>query len=208
MDITHMDRTAYDFLNLLGDVGGVLGILSTIFRLISTPFASFRLKAILSSRLFNLSAENRQLIFGEVKLSDERLKSHNLYESETGEILLDIPPFLSRDYLINYFLLCNKNAKFAKYKEIVDQGFSTFDQNLDLIFLTKRLKMHGITFYQRLTARERKLNSQLANLRPLQPQRTKAISSRNDSWEKIESITFQDIFGYAFMKRFQHHFDL
>ena len=35
LDITHTDRTSYDFLNMLGDVGGVLGILLTIFGWIS-----------------------------------------------------------------------------------------------------------------------------------------------------------------------------
>jgi len=69
LDITHTDRTSYDFLNMLGDVGGVLGILLTIFGWISSPFAIFRLKAILTSRLFNLSADNRKSIFGDYILS-------------------------------------------------------------------------------------------------------------------------------------------
>jgi len=69
LDILHTNRTSYDVLNMLGDVGGVLGILLTMFRLISSPFAMFRLKAILTSRLFNLSAENRKSIFGKYNLS-------------------------------------------------------------------------------------------------------------------------------------------
>ena len=69
LDILHTNRTSYDVLNMLGDVGGVLGILLTMFRLISSPFAMFRLKAILTSRLFNLSAEYRKSIFGEYNLS-------------------------------------------------------------------------------------------------------------------------------------------
>ena len=69
LDILHTDRTSYDVLNMLGDVGGILGLFLTIFRFISSPFAMFRLKAILTSRLFNLSAENRKSIFGKYNLS-------------------------------------------------------------------------------------------------------------------------------------------
>ena len=56
---------------MLGDVGGVLTILMGIFKVVSSPFATLRLKAILTNRLFNLSAENRQSIFGEASLSEK-----------------------------------------------------------------------------------------------------------------------------------------
>lgn len=59
MDIQHIDRTTYDFLNMMGDIGGIIQILIVIFGFIASPFAALKIKAILTNRLFHLSAENR-----------------------------------------------------------------------------------------------------------------------------------------------------
>ena len=59
MEVQHTDRTSYDFLNMMGDVGGVLEILLIIFNLIANSFSILRIKAIVTSRLFRLSAENQ-----------------------------------------------------------------------------------------------------------------------------------------------------
>ena len=59
MDIQHTDRTSYDVLNMMGDVGGVLEILLILFNLIAHSFSILRIKAIVTNRLFRLSAENQ-----------------------------------------------------------------------------------------------------------------------------------------------------
>ena len=59
MDIMHTDRATYDLLDMLGDVGGVMEILTTGFGLLASPFAILRIKAILTNRLFHLSSRNR-----------------------------------------------------------------------------------------------------------------------------------------------------
>jgi hypothetical protein len=55
---------------MLGDVGGVLEILMVMFRGFAYPFAILRMKAIITSKLFHLSADNRQSLLGKMKLSE------------------------------------------------------------------------------------------------------------------------------------------
>ena len=43
MDIQHIDRTSYDLLNMLSDVGGVLEILLVLFGALASPFALLRI---------------------------------------------------------------------------------------------------------------------------------------------------------------------
>jgi len=129
-------------------------------------------------------------LFGVVNIPEKTLRKYHLFKSEAGDVLVDVPRSLIRDYVAYLVCFCSQNKKFAKYKEIVDMGSQTFDQNLDLIFLIKRLKMNAMTCYQRLTAKERKLAAELANYRPLKPKIEYAISSLSNSFEKIESITF------------------
>jgi len=58
-DIKYTDRTSYDFLNLMGDVGGVLEILRLACNMIAFSFSVLKIKAIVTNRLFRLSAENQ-----------------------------------------------------------------------------------------------------------------------------------------------------
>ena len=140
-------------------------------------------------------------------MSEKQLKDHHLYKSRTGEILLDVHPFLIWNYIGYFCCICIKKTKFSKYKEITELGSATFKKNLDLIFLTKRLKMHSIAFYRRLSQKDRKLAAQLANLRPLQNEIDYSISSKTDNWEKIDDITFLDRFICAFQIRFSTYFE-
>jgi len=70
MDIHITDRTAYDCLDWMGDIGGVLEILMIICNAIACSFSILKIKAIVSNRLFRLSTENKQSIFGQVQLSE------------------------------------------------------------------------------------------------------------------------------------------
>jgi len=70
-DIKHTDRTAYDLLNWMGDIGGVLETLLLAFHAIIYYFSIIRIKALISNRLFRLSAENVKSIFGQVNLSEK-----------------------------------------------------------------------------------------------------------------------------------------
>ena len=92
------------------------------------------------------------------------MKEHHLYKSVDGQVLLEVPKSLICNYLA---YICCVKKKFGKYLEMIKMGSDTFDSNLDLIFLTKRLKMHAITFYKRISSKERRLSAMLANWRPL-----------------------------------------
>ena len=109
MDVEYIHRKSYDLLNMGVEIGGVLKVLMIIFSLIASPFAVVRIEAIITSRLFHLSMENKQEIFGELKLSkNDRLSDYNLHTSETGEILFSIPRNLTYDYVIYLCCLCCK----------------------------------------------------------------------------------------------------
>ena len=71
MDIYHTDRTSYDFINMMVDVNGVLKVLMIVFGMIASPFALLHIDAIVTNRLFHLSVENVQSIFGKDKLTDK-----------------------------------------------------------------------------------------------------------------------------------------
>ena len=71
MDIEHTDRTSYDFLNMMGDVGGVISILTITFGFLASPFAILKINAILTNRLFHLSSQNMETLFGEKRLTDK-----------------------------------------------------------------------------------------------------------------------------------------
>jgi len=51
LDVMHIDRTSYDFLNMMGDVGGVLEILNISFKILVSSFALLRIQTIFASRL-------------------------------------------------------------------------------------------------------------------------------------------------------------
>ena len=70
MDIYHTDRTTYDVLNMISDLGGILEILLVFFQQISSPFAAIAIGSFITKQLFHLSVENLQSIFSEVKPSD------------------------------------------------------------------------------------------------------------------------------------------
>ena len=116
----YTDRTAYDFLNWMGDVGGVLEILRLACNVIAYSFAIIRIKALVSNRMFRLSADNQQSIFGQVELSEKQLNDHNLNKSATGEILIGTPRNLTCEYIKHLCCcLCPKKRNFAKYKQII-----------------------------------------------------------------------------------------
>ena len=120
LDITYTDRTAYDCLNWMGDIGGVLEILLIACSSFASSFAVLRIKALVSSRMFRLSAENRQSIFGRVDLSEKQLNDHNLNKSATGEILIGIPRYLTWKYIKHFCCCqCHKKSNFAQYKQII-----------------------------------------------------------------------------------------
>ena len=120
MDVQYTDRTAYDFLNWMGDIGGVLEILLLACNAIAFPFSIIRIKTLISNRMFHLSAANQQSLFGRVDLSEKQLNDHNLNKSKTGEILIGIPSYMTLKY-IKHLCCClrRKKSNFAKYKQII-----------------------------------------------------------------------------------------
>ena len=64
-DIEYTDRSTYDLLNLVGDVGGVLEILLVVFSAIAGPLSEFVLKALVVNRFFHLPQRSREEVFGQ-----------------------------------------------------------------------------------------------------------------------------------------------
>ena len=119
-DIMYTDRTAYEFLHWMGDIGGVLEILLVAFNALACSFSIIRIKALVSNRMLRLSAENQQSKLGQVDLSEKQLNDHYLKKSATGEILIDVPPNLILKYIKHICCcLCHKKSNFAKYEQII-----------------------------------------------------------------------------------------
>ena len=91
MDIEYTDRTSYDLLNWMGDVGGVFETLFVACNVLAYFFSIFKIKAIVTNRLYRLSSENQKSIFGPIQLSDNQLKDYFLSKSATGETLISVP---------------------------------------------------------------------------------------------------------------------
>ena len=54
-DVTTTERTTYDVLDMISDIGGLLEICKVVFGVIAVKFSQVRLKALLTNRLFELS---------------------------------------------------------------------------------------------------------------------------------------------------------
>ena len=88
-----------------------------------------------------------------------------MYKAANGEIRLRVPPTLIYDYII-YLCGCRK-TKFGTYRALIARGFDNFNEDLDLINFTKRLRMYGVSLYFLLSSKQRRLAGQLTNFRPL-----------------------------------------
>ena len=55
LDVKHTERTTYDLLDMISDIGGVIEFCYIVFNLFAVQFSKVRLKALLTSRLFQLT---------------------------------------------------------------------------------------------------------------------------------------------------------
>lgn len=55
-DIVFTERATYDLLDWISDIGGMYEFLVTLFGLFTYKFASIRLKALMTNRLFHVTA--------------------------------------------------------------------------------------------------------------------------------------------------------
>ena len=53
-DIYKIERSTYDLLDLIGDVGGMLEFFLFTFKMLALPFQVFRLYALIANRIFIL----------------------------------------------------------------------------------------------------------------------------------------------------------
>lgn len=60
LDVYHTARTTTDLLDLISDIGGVLQILTELFKCIATPFAMVQLQSLISNKLFYLSSQTAE----------------------------------------------------------------------------------------------------------------------------------------------------
>jgi hypothetical protein len=70
-DIQMIDRTTYDFLDMIGDCGGVLEVFLILFSMLAHPVSLKQLKAHITSRMFVLSSHIRNSILDKVDLTDK-----------------------------------------------------------------------------------------------------------------------------------------
>ena len=56
-----INRSTYDILDCLGDVGGLMDILVLIFKIIMLPFTTFNLKSFLLTTMFRLVPSRESL---------------------------------------------------------------------------------------------------------------------------------------------------
>ncbi len=54
-DLDQTERETYGFLDFVGDIGGLIDFLIISFGFLAHPFASMRMKALLSNRLFHVT---------------------------------------------------------------------------------------------------------------------------------------------------------
>ena len=196
------DRTTYDFLDMIGDCGGVLEISLVFFSMLTAPVALKQLKAHITNRMFTLSSNLRTSILGNIDLTDKKVrKEHMLLETKNGDYYVDVPPLLDLHYLryMLFYSCCPERTKrFEGYRKLIRTGHETFEEDLDLIRMSQRMRMHGAALYYLLNRSEeerkiKKLSVLITQKRHLR-QRKVIDEDKKRSWESIENIEFWDRF--------------
>ena len=99
LDVVYYERKSYDFLDLFGDLGGLMSILTMSVSGVAFHFAKIRINALVTNRMNHVTEDNKKEIFGRHDLSEKEMKDHNLYKSEFGQTKVEVPSNLLWNYL-------------------------------------------------------------------------------------------------------------
>ena len=150
LDVYHTSRATTDLLDLISDIGGVLQILTELFKYLATPFAMVQLQSLISNKLFYLSSQTVEeliLNIGDHKPDWTKIEAHRLERNNLGQLKINIPKFLPLHYLKWKVLqaICQQNkSNFGAYQHLIKRGYSDFIRDTDIIRLVRRLRMHGV----------------------------------------------------------------
>ena len=114
-------RVTYDFLDFIGDIGGVLEFILFSFQIVAKLFSSLRFKSLITNRLSQISYTSRRAILSkkEVDRTDDGFITENrLVRSTNGNITVDVPYWLDCEQLRVYLCRCfcrSKSESFDRY---------------------------------------------------------------------------------------------
>ena len=83
-DINKIERQTYDLLDYLGDIGGLIEIIYYGTRAMIFPFAAMRMKALLVTRLYHLSASTKGVATNLKKLHMSGLTDRKIHSNRAG----------------------------------------------------------------------------------------------------------------------------
>ena len=120
-------------LDWAGDVGGLVEIIFVTLRLVLIGASQFRLKALITNRLYHLSDETKKKHPNII--TDSRLVTTRI----NGDIELDVPMYLDMARAIfGCFCCCCKKKKFSEYRDILKTGHNYLEKELDLVDFIRR----------------------------------------------------------------------
>jgi hypothetical protein len=73
-----------------------------------------------------------------------------LLENEKGDVYVDVPFLLDWHYfryMLLYYCCPERTKRFERYRKLIRTGHDTFEEELDLIRMSKRMRMHGAALY-------------------------------------------------------------
>ena len=139
-EYVNTERESYDFFNLIGDIGGILEMLTVIWGCFVYPFTDMRIMALVTNRLYHVSSKTSELAKDLTQLNADKKCKNKHSMRNTGEINLHVPGYLSWEFLrykFYKFLCCgccdHKNRKFHLYLECTKMGFDNFVKDIDLV---------------------------------------------------------------------------
>jgi hypothetical protein len=192
-------------LDFLGEVGGLVDILRLIFSFLVASFADQRIIAILTNRLYHISARSKEITD---KMPHAEF-TNKLRTRPSGDVEIAVPFFLDLETFL-YKLTCKHSKSHRAYDEALSLGKQNLFNELDVIRYIKRSRMHGIGLNFLLTSSLRTISGRLAFSKPLNPASIVAqdptdLNEIPDPWLYIEDIKFADRLKFAFYKRYLTH---
>ena len=134
-NVKTIERQTYDFLSLLGDIGGLIEILFYSLRLFLLPFSAIQMRALLTNRLYHIAQGTHETHKGLM----DNVPNSNLQ--------ISIPPYLDLAYLRYKFACCMASERFRKFKKVLHHAHISTSMDLDVVRLVRRLRMHGFALH-------------------------------------------------------------
>jgi hypothetical protein len=117
----------FSVFDLLGDLGGLVDALRLIFGVLAVPFSTFRMDAIITNRLYHISAGSSELADNIEKFSKHG-HSNKTRTRTNGDIEIDVPFCLDWELFYHTLTCCfctsNRRNEFKEYKKAMALGRS------------------------------------------------------------------------------------